>query len=102
MAQPPPPKKKMDQNFLGCQFVVDPPKHTQTLSEVVASTGSIFIAILKSLLIVLRCLGLRIFLMDQFFCDSILLWTLQNAHKTLSEVTASIGSIFIAILNRSL
>ena len=64
---PPPKKKKMDQNFLWCQFVVDPPKHTQTLSEVVASTGSIFIAILKSLLIVLRCLGLRIFLMDQFF-----------------------------------
>ena len=61
------PQKKMDQNFLWCQFVVDPPKHTQTLSEVVASTGSIFIAILKSLLIVLRCLGLRIFLMDQFF-----------------------------------
>ena len=39
---------------------------------------------------------------DEFFYDAIVFWVVQNVHKTLSEVTASISSIFVAVLKSPL
>ena len=38
----------------------------------------------------------------EFFYDAIVFWVAQNVHKTWSEVSTSIGSIFIAVLKSPL